>query len=89
VSEYVAPTVSCDEVKEFVRRSGKTKVELDKLFGGSGASLGKNITRWSLYGAPASISILMAYMAQFGTELAEELIKSESITLDFEEKPAS
>lgn len=89
MSDYEAPTACGDEVKEFVRQSGKTKVELDKLFGGSGASLGKNITRWSLYGAPPTVSILMAYMATFGTELAEELVKSPSITLDFKEKPAS
>lgn len=71
--DSTAPTASSDEVKRFVEMTGRQKVSLELLLGSTPAAKGKNIRRWETYGAPPTVSILMAYMAKYGFELAEQI----------------
>ncbi len=67
------PVASCDDVKRFVATSGMTKVEMERLLGSPGQSKGKNLRRWELYGAPAIASILLAYIARYGWDVARKI----------------
>jgi len=50
-----------------------TKVDLEPLLGFTKTARGKNLHRWELYGAPPMASILMAYFARYGFDLAKEI----------------
>jgi hypothetical protein len=70
------PCASSEEVRKFVANSGRTKVALEPLFGFTKTAGGKNLRRWELYGAPPTISILMAYMTKYGFDVAEAMTKA-------------
>lgn len=73
MTEAIVPTVSAEDVQAFVTASGMQKVDLELLFGFTPTARGKNIRRWELYGATPIASVLMAYMARHGLELAKEI----------------
>lgn len=79
--EVGVPKASEEDVKTFVKTSGMTKVDLEPLLGISRTSKGKSLTRWETYGPPPSASLLMAYMARYGFDLAKEIAEGGKIDL--------
>lgn len=75
MTEAIVPTVRSEEVQAFVAASGMQKTDLELLFGFTPAARGKNIRRWELYGATPIASVLMAYMARYGFDLAKAVVE--------------
>lgn len=81
MSDSSLPTASREQVGFFVEQSGMTKVALEPLLGISKSSRGKSLVRWETYGPPAMASVLMAYMARYGFDLAKEIANGGEIDL--------
>ncbi len=74
-------TASEEQVKQFVKDSGLTKVDLEPLLGISASSKGKTLARWETYGASPMGTLLMAYIARYGTDLAERITETGAVDL--------
>ncbi|USM11526.1 hypothetical protein vBCbaSRXM_81 [Citromicrobium phage vB_CbaS-RXM] len=81
-------TAASDDVRKFVETSGMTKVDLEPLLGLSGSSKGKTLTRWMTYGATPIATILMAYIAEYGLDLAKKLQDADGVDLTIDPKQA-
>jgi hypothetical protein len=81
VSDSSPLTASGAEVTAFIESSGMTKVELERLLGISESSKGKTLRRWELYGAPPMGTLLMAYLAEHGFDLARDILEADGVDL--------
>lgn len=74
-------TASEEQVTEFIKGSEMTKVDLEPLMGLAASSKGKTLTRWETYGATPMGTLLMAYMARYGFDLAREVAETGRVDL--------
>lgn len=75
------PTATEEQVSAFIEATGMTKVDLEPLLGLSRSSKGKTLTRWETYGATPMGTLLMAYMARYGFDLAKSIVDDGEIDL--------